>query len=438
MNTGAWVAVDVSTDLRGRALELARIHDQVAGGGQPPASLRAAVRSSWERCASSGFDPGQSSAPLTASAEEATERWREHPLSIAEPLLRDLLADVRCDDDQVVLACDADGSLLWIDGEPAVLDAAHEIKLEPGALWSETAAGTNAMGTALAVSHPIQIFSAEHYSEPVHGWTCSAAPVRDPDSGELLGVIDLSGEASTAHPHSLALVTAAARMVETELRVRAAARRVPELEILAPRRRNHCSLASEPGALRIEALGRNRARIAVGNRWTELSPRHSELVVLLELVDEELDADRLACELYGDLGVAVSARAELSRLRRILGDRLASRGPALVGEVRADFAEVERLTGERRIREALAAYRGPLLAGSEVPLIAAARERLELSLRDACIASREPRLLQHWLATPGGRDDIGACRALVRALEPADPARSSAVQRLRRLSAAEG
>ena len=102
-----------------------------------------------------------------------------------------------------------------------MLDAAHEIHLEPGAVWSEGAAGTNAMGTALAVEHPIQVFSAEHFSR-VRSTAGPAAPPRsrDPRDRRLLGVIDLSGEISTAHPHSLALIEAAARMTEAELRRR--------------------------------------------------------------------------------------------------------------------------------------------------------------------------------------------------------------------------
>jgi transcriptional regulator of acetoin/glycerol metabolism len=220
MNQGTWVAIDASTDRRSWASTLAHAHDEFVGGAPPAQLLRSPIASSWRRSASAGIDPGRGIAPLKLSADQASERWAQHPLSVAEPMLRELLADVRSDDDQVVLICDADGALLWIDGEPAVLEAAHEIHLEPGALWSEDAAGTNAMGTALEIDHPIQIFSAEHFAQSVHGWTCCAAPVNDPETGRRLGVIDLSGEISTAHPHSLALIEAAARMTEAELQRR--------------------------------------------------------------------------------------------------------------------------------------------------------------------------------------------------------------------------
>lgn len=471
-----------------------RIHSDAVAGARPE-GIREPISLSWRRCASAGVDPEQGSAPLESTADEAAERWRTHPLSIAEPILRELLADVRSDDDQVVLACGADGSLLWIDGEPAVLDAGHEIHLEPGALWSETAAGTNAMGTALEVDHPIQVFSAEHFTVPVHGWTCSAAPVHDPETGRCLGVIDLSGEMTTAHPHSLALVTAAARMVEAELgrriereherlrttwQTRLSRRRLAtavlssagtvvlttpdrwiegRIEIpdgggtlslpeggeaiseplpgdegfLVWRAGTAAPKSIAPSALRqleVSALGRDRA--SAGGQ--ELSPRHSEILVLLALEPGGMTPERLAREIYGEDGLAVTARAELSRMRRILGERLPRGGSELRGPVDADFLRVEELMRDGRIEAAIEAYPGPLLPESTVPAIVEVRERLELELRQACLADGDPGLLSGWLDTPSGRDDIAACRALVSALAEDDPRTPAAVSRLRRLS----
>ena len=53
-----------------------------------------------------------------------------------------------------------------------------------GTLWSEGGAGTNAIGTAIALDHAVQVFGPEHFSDPVQRWTCSAAPIHDPDTGE--------------------------------------------------------------------------------------------------------------------------------------------------------------------------------------------------------------------------------------------------------------
>ena len=84
-------------------------------------------------------------------------------------------------------------------------------------LWTEDSAGTNAIGTALAIDHAVQIFSAEHFLSEQHAWWCSAAPIHAPRTGEILGVVNLSGPIRTANPHSLALVMAAAEMAETVL-----------------------------------------------------------------------------------------------------------------------------------------------------------------------------------------------------------------------------
>ena len=87
-----------------------------------------------------------------------------------------------------------------------------------GTLWSEGGAGTNAIGTALAAEHAVQVFASEHFNEIVQSWTCAAAPVHDPDTGQIIGVIDLTGEMETVHPHSMAVATATAQAVDAQLR----------------------------------------------------------------------------------------------------------------------------------------------------------------------------------------------------------------------------
>jgi hypothetical protein len=96
---------------------------------------------------------------------------------------------------------------------------ADRIVFEQGMFWTEESVGTSAISTAVAIDHAVQVFSSEHFASGQHPWWCSAAPIHDPN-GELVGVVDLSGPMHTAHPHSLALVVAAARMAEELLRTR--------------------------------------------------------------------------------------------------------------------------------------------------------------------------------------------------------------------------
>ena len=68
-----------------------------------------------------------------------------------------------------------------------------------GAVWDESHAGINAPGTALALDHAVQIFSAEHFRPTVQAWTCAAAPIHDPATGRILGIVDITGGDIVAH-----------------------------------------------------------------------------------------------------------------------------------------------------------------------------------------------------------------------------------------------
>ena len=297
------------------------------------------------------------------------------------------------------------------------------------------------MGTALAVDHPVQIFSAEHFAEPVHEWTCAAAPLHDPDTGERIGVIDLSGGLSTAHPHSLALVATAARMIETmalrerreqdqKLHERAGDRNGGGRLLVRPRR-------AGAGLTRVEMLGRDRARVLLGSKTITLSPRHSELVLTLSLRPEGMTAAELALVIWGERAKPVSARAELSRLRRILGSRLAAGPYRLLGELRGDFDEVRALVDTGRLAEALDRYAGPLLPHSEIPIVVEMRQVLEEDIRSALMARRDPALLERWLTHPAAGDDVVVCRELLGLLPDGDARRPAALSHLRRITATD-
>lgn len=198
------------------------------------------------------------------------------------------------------------------------------------------------------------------------------------------------------------------------------------------------SLPAGAAALEASLLGRDGALVRAGGRSVALSPRHSEILCLLALVPEGIGAERLALHLYGEFGKPVTARAELSRLRRALPGAIAANPYRPAVELRDDRAEVEALLAAGRIGEALARYPGPLLPGSEVPLVVEARQRLDDGLREAILASGSADLLAGWLGNPSGEDDVEACRALVARLGGSDPRRPAAISRLRRLLSPPG
>jgi len=224
-----WVAVDAATIPATRARELRDAWEDFVDGRSGPAAedpgrpaLREPIVDSWRRSRDAGVDPsGRQAAPSVLDLEEARARWRAHPLACALPLIGECMVNASVEADCLVVVSDADGMLLQIAGDTRLRNrAADEMNFVEGALWSESGAGTNAVGTALAAEHAMQVFAAEHYTESVQRWTCAAAPVVDPDTGLLLGVLDLTGDISGVNPLSLSVVVATARAVEELLRGR--------------------------------------------------------------------------------------------------------------------------------------------------------------------------------------------------------------------------
>jgi hypothetical protein len=224
-----WLAIDVATAPVQRARELRRAWEHFVGDGAdsdhdgPVASavsLRVPIVDSWRRSVAAGVDPsGHRMAPVVADADEASARWEIHPLADMAPLIRACLAATADESQHLIVISDANGVLLWVEGNAQVrMRAADSMNFAEGALWSEGGAGTNAIGTALAADHAVQVFASEHFNEVVQEWTCAASPVHDPDTGRVIGVIDLTGQMATVHPHSMAVATATAQAVEAHLR----------------------------------------------------------------------------------------------------------------------------------------------------------------------------------------------------------------------------
>jgi hypothetical protein len=486
------LALRAGEDARAAALRLGRAHDEFVSSHSMPSFVRPVVAGSWERCAAAGASlDGRRLAPVRIDADELDEYRSRHPLAVTLPVLRELLGECASDDEHIFAVADAAGILLWVRGHAATLDRAGRMNFVEGADWSEAGAGTNALGTALAARRPVQIFAGEHYNTVVHPWSCSAVPIRDPDSGLALGIVDLTGGASIASPYALALVRATARAAEAELAIRMAAaderakqeyagRRVPGRSAVAlvspggrllagtPAGRERFAaavadggappggtqgrrLAAEAigqaghlmvhfpgsavprtavGSVRLAALGRGCALVEVDGRRLRLRPRHSEIMVILALAACGLSGPRLAVELSEAEVHPVTLRAEMSRLRTLLGDGVLGSQPyALRRPVRSDFASVLDLLAEGRVGAAVAAYPGPLLPDSEAPAIVDYRAMLEQQLRAEVLVSGDATLLRRWVSAAWGADDAAAWQALARQLPGGSPQRAAAVAR---------
>ncbi|MGY1836584.1 transcriptional regulator [Blastococcus sp. SYSU DS0510] len=374
-------AIAPGTDLAEHARVLVRVHDAVIAGGRPPVRPRGVVARSWSRVLGLGLDASRSNAREPLPLEEVERRRRASPLSLVVGELRQVLGSVAEASSFLVVVTDADGVILWREGSARLRVRADALGFAEGARWTEAAVGTNAIGTALAEAAPVQLFSAEHFETAQHPWYCTAAPLHHPVSGELLGVVDVSGPALTLHPVIGALVETAVKLAESQLwrhhehrleRLRRSARAaletvrgpvllvdddgwvahrsgiavrdrievprpdrllaVPGLGLCTPERLGEGWLVRPrgPGADILAELDLTgppvlRLRTDAGSWRTPLTRRHAEVLVLLQRAGRAgLTAAGLSTALYGDEEHCVTVRAEVSRLRRVVGALVAT------------------------------------------------------------------------------------------------------------------
>jgi hypothetical protein len=162
----------------------------VRGEDQVP-GVRPLVAISWHRCREQyRVDPHLTEAPVAVAEFNHTP---EHDAVFAELGFR--AASVAHEVGNlggVVTVTDATGRILAQWGDPATLVRATDSNLAPWFCWSESAAGTNGMGTALEAHGPVLIRGAEHWCQAFHNWVCAGIAVRDVVTGEPIASLNLS------------------------------------------------------------------------------------------------------------------------------------------------------------------------------------------------------------------------------------------------------
>ncbi|PSK97196.1 GAF domain-containing protein [Murinocardiopsis flavida] len=387
MDTRLDTAVPAGADPAQYARLLHRVHEAAVTGAAPPARPRTVIGDSWLRMRARRIDPdGRTPGPVLSSADLARCR-EDSPLAGVLPMLRHALTAVAEDAGHMMVIADDRARILWRDGPGHVRRLGDRLGFVEGSSWDENDVGTNAIGTALVVRRPTQVYSAEHYVRGHHSWTCACAPVHDPRDGTLLGAVDVSGPLSSNHPSTLALVGAVATLAESHLRglhhahleelrvvaapmlagmreqalvvdsagwTAAAVRMAPVRRLLLPEQLDagvawlpslgECRFEPLPGGWLVRPLSVETAGAAVATldvarpaalslrvvgpsgEWSHrLSPRHAELLYVLAAHREGRSAAQLSQDLFGGAARTVTVRAEMSRLRRHLGGVIASR-----------------------------------------------------------------------------------------------------------------
>ncbi len=193
--------------------------------GQPlenPLVVPDIIHESWRRCQESSVNPYTTRINMVLDEKALGELLKRNAdlIETSRPFMQNLYGFVR-GSGFVVALFDERGYLLEVIGDADVVERIKRGNFVPGACWSEEEAGTNGCGTVLKMDRPVQVFATEHYCVNSHKWTCSGAPIHDPD-GDLIGVIDMTGPYLNANPHTLGMVAAAAYAIENDMRLRKA------------------------------------------------------------------------------------------------------------------------------------------------------------------------------------------------------------------------
>ncbi len=177
---------DVSPETSRLLIE--RAHEELVSGNtadQRLLDVRPLVRDSWRRSLAS-LVGAEGVPPLELTAGELEAYRRAHPLAGVMDMVRALLLPGDAEESGVVVAIgDAAGRLLWVEGDRHVRTLTGDMGFVAGANWSETAVGTSAPGTAIALDRSVQIHGAEHFNRlvaavVVHG-RAGARPRDAPD-----------------------------------------------------------------------------------------------------------------------------------------------------------------------------------------------------------------------------------------------------------------
>ncbi|MEN3980188.1 transcriptional regulator [Acinetobacter sp. CWB-B33] len=339
--------------------------------------LGQSIHSSWQRSRTAEIPQGRSAAPMLPVARQAPNALQQALTHCAEDLKH-----IAQQSSMVVAVGDVGSTIIWTASSQQMQRAAESVHFMEGGQWKEELVGTNALALSLKTQQSSCVFSNEHYMASIHDWVCYAAPIIDPYSKQILGVIDLS--TTWKNHNSLGLLAAerCASIIQSALQ------------------------EQYKQQLYIRAF--SASQVLFNGKVLVMTPRQIEILTILALCPQGMTLDTLHQALYGERKVSIGTlKAEMSQLRDVLGGMLGSRPYRILANVEADFLLAEQALDAGYIESALKLCSGVFLVKTESPFLCAWRDCLESRLSDAIFKANETDvLLRHVARFPEAIDAV--------------------------------
>jgi len=228
-----------SDNRRRRVTTARRLHD-FAGTSEDVSPL---IAQSWRRSRQAGVIPDGSHLPQLQYVEDLDLRRRL--VQCALPILDRLHDDLSGMSLSVALSDEHARMLVRRDNDPVLAAKLDKVYFAPGFTYAEELVGTNGVGTALETGMAVYVDGNQHYHESIQYFTCAGAPIHNPTTGRVEGLIDITGLTHTSNPLMRQLALGAARDIESALRATGSIKQQLVLgEFLVACRRRHAAVYS--------------------------------------------------------------------------------------------------------------------------------------------------------------------------------------------------
>ncbi|RDK00271.1 sigma-54-dependent Fis family transcriptional regulator [Paraburkholderia lacunae] len=192
-------------------------HAATAIAPREAAWLTPSIQKSHERSQTFGLSASmRPDYDVLPAAELALKLEQSRILCAHATPVMETLHDQIVNTQSMIVLTDAEGLILHSIGDDDFLRRAEKVALRPGANWAEERQGTNAIGTAIAECSPTVVHGEQHYLAANRFLTCSSVPILDP-YGDLIGVLDVTGDHHSYHQHTMALAKMSVQMIENHL-----------------------------------------------------------------------------------------------------------------------------------------------------------------------------------------------------------------------------